>query len=223
MDKKNARSDLHEQLFAQFARVGKAISSPARLELLHLLSQGEKSVEQVARGAGLTVANTSQHLQQLKSARMVVSRKEGQQVQYSLAAQSVHTLLYQLQAFGVERLLEVQELLSTHLAPLNGTSPIRRDEALKMIESKKITPLDIRPNDEFLSGHLPSAISVPFSDIEGRMDELKREKPVLIYSRSGFSEDAYQAVAVLRKAGLEANRLEGGWPDWARDGLPSER
>jgi len=214
MNKEMERSGLREQLQAQFARVGKALASPARLEILHLLSQGEKPVEHIARMAGLTVANASQHLQQLKSVRMVTSRKTGQQVRYSLAALTVASLINHLHEFGNERLLEVQELVTTHLTPLNGQPPVAPEDAARMIGQGQTIPVDIRPKDEYQSGHLPGAVSVPFEDLEKHLSHLSREKSLLVYAHDIYSEKAYQAVHRFREAGFNAFRMDGGVADW---------
>ena len=222
MNKKSESTGLREQLHIQFARVGKAIASPARLEILHLLSQGEKPVEHIARAAGLTVANASQHLQQLKSVRMVVSRKMGQQVRYRIAAPTVAGLLSHLRDFGNERLLEVQELITTHLVPLNGAPPIEPGKAADMLNKGETVAVDLRPAEEFHAGHLPGAMSVPFDELEGHLAELPREKPLLVYARDLYSETSYQAVGKLREAGFQAFRLNGGLPDWVVAGQPVE-
>ncbi len=218
----NENNNFREQLFAQFARIGKAISSPARVELIFLLNQGEKSVEKLARTAKLSVANTSQHLQHLKSARMVTSRKQGQMVQYRLASYAVEELWQSVQAFGEGRLLEVKELVQTYLHHGKDRDKMTREELRKKMEGNSMVLIDVRPKDEYLFGHLPKARSIPLEDLQGKLGELPRDKEIVAYCRGPYSDLSFQAVSQLQSAGLRAKRLEDGYPEWKAQSLPIE-
>ena len=159
-------------LFAQFARVGKALSNGNRLELLEFLAQGERSVEQLSKVAGLTVANTSQHLQQLRHAGMVTCRKEGLKVYYSISGDDVISLLAALRAVAERHVTDVQYLLNTYLTVKDSLEPIPRAELLERARAGLITVLDVRPPEEYAAGHVPGAVNIPLQELEKRLEEL---------------------------------------------------
>lgn len=218
-----SRENFKKQLFAQFARVGKALSNGHRLELLEFLAQGERPVEALATVMGLTVANTSQHLQQLRHAGLVATRKEGQQVYYRLADERVITLLSALRAVAQQSLAEVDKLVATFLAAKDNLEPIAAPELLERIQQGLVTVLDVRPAEEFAAGHLLQAVNIPLKELETLLHTLPPEKEVVAYCRGPYCVLAYSAVAKLREQGFNARRLEAGYPEWKVAGLPVAR
>lgn len=217
-------SDEHfrTELFSQFARLGQALSSRVRVEILHILDQGEKTVEQVARIARVSVANASHHLQRLKGVRLVTSRKEGQHVVYRLASPMVESLWQCLQEIGEDRLLEVQELVRTYLQQRDELEPVTREELLERMERDEVVVIDVRPEDEYRAGHLPQAISIPPDKLAARISELPKNKEIIAYCRGPYCLISYEAVEILRARGLKAFRLEEGFPEWRSQNFPFE-
>jgi len=211
-----------QDLFAQFARVGKALSNGNRLELLEFIAQGERSVEQLAKVAGLSVANTSQHLQQLRQTGLITCRKEGLRVYYRLASGDVIDLLDQLRTVAERHLAEVQQLVDTYLTTKDSLEPIARQELLERARDGLVTVLDVRPPEEYAAGHVPGAINVPLKDLERHLQGLHPDQEVVAYCRGPHCILAFDAVARLRASGLKARRLQDGFPEWKRDGLPVE-
>jgi len=210
------------ELFEQFARLGQALSSRPRVETIYILSQGEKTVEQVARAARISVANASHHLQRLKDVRMVASRKQGQHVFYRLASPTVETFWQCLQAIGEDRLLEVRELIDTYMLHRDELEAVTREELLKKIARNEVVIIDVRPEDEYHAGHLPQALSIPPEALEARINELPKDKEIVAYCRGPYCLISYDAVAVLRMRGFNAIRLEDGFPEWKAGNLPFE-
>ena len=213
-------------LFAQFARVGKTLSNGNRLELLEFLAQGERSVEQLSKVAGLTVANTSQHLQQLRQAGMVTSRKQGLKVYYCISGDDVINLLGSLRAVAERHVTDVQHLVNTYLTVKDDLEPIPRTELLARVRDGLVTVLDVRPAEEYAAGHVPGAVNIPLQELEKRLQELGNQKgenrEIVAYCRGPHCVLAFDAVAHLRKKGLKARRLEDGYPEWKTAGLPVE-
>ncbi len=213
-------------LFAQFARVGKALSNGNRLELLEFLAQGERSVEQLSKVAGLTVANTSQHLQQLRHAGMVTCHKEGLKVYYSISGDDVIKLLDALRAVAERHVTDVQHLVNTYLTVKDDLEPIPRSELLERARDGLVTVLDVRPAEEYAAGHVPGAVNIPLQELEDRLEELNQEgenREVVAYCRGPHCILAFDAVARLREKGMTARRLEDGYPEWQVAGLPVEK
>ena len=202
-----------KDLFQQFARVGKALSNGHRLELLEFLAQGERSVEQLARLAGLTVANTSQHLQQLRHAGLVVGRKEGQKVFYRITGRDVEQLVHVLREVAERHVEEVNELVSSFLEVKDDLEPVPAEELLARIDAGLVTVIDVRPPEEYAMGHLPGAINVPLSELEAQLHRLDADREVVAYCRGPHCLLAFDAVALLREHGFTASRLEGGFPN----------
>jgi rhodanese-related sulfurtransferase len=215
-----SRSNLKVELLEQFARIGKALSSPSRLELLELLAQSERRVDTLAALTGMTVANTSQHLQLLRQAGLVMGRKDGLSVFYKLAGDDVIQLLSALTVVGGTHLAELERLVRTYLAKKDDLEPVTADELLDRARKGLITVLDVRPPEEFASGHLPGAINIPIGELENRLAELPRRREVVAYCRGPFCLMSYEAVAMLRKKGLKARRLQDGLPEWRAAGRP---
>lgn len=216
-------SDFKQLLFTQFARVGKALSHPNRLELLDYLAQGERSVESLASVSRLSIANTSQHLQQLRQAGLVTARKQGQRVFYSLTGDEVISLIDALRVVGEKRLAEVDRLIATYLTVKDELEPVPADELLERARSGLVTVLDVRPQEEYAAGHLPSAINVPLPELDKDLDRLSDGREVVAYCRGPYCILAYEAVLRLRAHGLSARRLEFGFPEWQLTGLPVEK
>lgn len=209
-------------LFSQFARVGKALSNANRLELLEFLAQGERGVEELAKVSGLSVANTSQHLQQLRQAGLVTARKQGQHVYYSLSGQDVVQLLGCLRRVAEQHVAEVEKLVNTYLTVKDDLEPLPREELLERARKGLVTVIDVRPPEEYAAGHLPGAVNIPLAELEAHLQELDPEQEVVAYCRGPHCVLAFDAVARLRKKGLKARRLEDGYPEWKLMGLPVE-
>jgi rhodanese-related sulfurtransferase len=211
--------DAKQRIYEQFARIGKALASPSRLELLDLLSQGERSVDALAREAALSVANASQHLQALHAARLVESRRVGQRILYRLASREVEQLLQGLKAAAETQLAELDAVATEYLEGRDELEPIDRRELLARMKSGGVTLIDVRPREEFEQGHLPGAVSVPLEDVGRWAKTAPRRKQVVAYCRGPYCVYALKAVAELRKRGIEAVRSEDGVAEWRAAGL----
>jgi rhodanese-related sulfurtransferase len=213
-----------QALFDEFARVGKALASGRRIELLDVLANGERTVEGLARQLGLSVANASQHLQVLRQAGLVAARREGTSVHYRLAAPEVFELWRALRTLASSRLAEVERLAAAYLGARDQLEPITRQElARRLADGDELVVLDVRPTEEHAAGHLPGAVSIPVAELRRRLAELPRDREIVAYCRGPFCAFAHEAVAVLTDAGLTARRLEDGLPEWAAAGLPVTR
>lgn len=208
-----------KELLAQFARVGKALSSPARLEILDLLSQGEKPVETLASQAGLSVTNASNHLKELRNAALVTGRKQGTHVFYRLADPAVHELLRSLQDVAARRLAEVQRLVRDYFEEPGALEPLSAEALAQRLRADDVIVLDVRPEDEYRAGHVPGALSIPAGELERRLSELPPGREVVAYCRGPYCVLAVRAVNVLRAAGYRARRMEVGMPEWRAKGL----
>ncbi|HFD32931.1 MAG TPA: metalloregulator ArsR/SmtB family transcription factor [Gammaproteobacteria bacterium] len=211
-----------KQLFAYFAQVAKAISNPNRLEILEFLAQRECAVEDLASLTGLTIANTSHHLQQLRQMGLVTCRKEGQYVIYRLSGEDVIELLSQLRLVAERHLDNVNQLIDDYLKVKDDLEAVPADELVERARQGLVTVLDVRPESEFKAGHLPGALNIPLSELENKLNELDREKEIIAYCRGPHCVLAYDAVEKLRQKGLKARRLDGGYPEWKVMGLPVE-
>jgi DNA-binding transcriptional ArsR family regulator/rhodanese-related sulfurtransferase len=209
-------------LFNQFARVGKALANGNRLELLELLAQGERSVDELAKVSGLSVANTSQHLQILRQSGLVSSRKEGLNVFYRISNDEVIELLKNLRHIAERELADVSLLLNTFLTGKDKLEPIAREELLERVNNNLVTVIDVRPVEEFNAGHVPGAINVPLVDLHKHLDKLGNKKEIVAYCRGPHCVLAFDAVSELRKKGLAARRMEDGFPEWKHSGMPVE-
>ncbi len=209
-------------IFEQFARVGKAVASAKRIELLDLLCQGERHVEALAEAASISVASVSQHLQVLRAARLVETEKSGLFVTYRLADPSVGDFLRQLRILSEKRLAEVEQVTRTFIEGRIGFEEVNRAELLRRVRKGEVTVLDVRPSEEFDAGHLPRAISVPLADLEARLKEFPKNREIVAYCRGPYCVLAIEAVARLRKRGFRAVRLDLGVVDWKALGLPIE-
>jgi rhodanese-related sulfurtransferase len=210
------------EVFANLARVGTALSSPTRIEFLELLAQAERSVEQLARLTGTAVANTSQHLQKLRQAGLIVGRKEGLYVFYRLAGDEVVQMLSAMSRVGEAYVAEVERIVRLYFAAKDELEAVPPKELLDRARKGLVTVLDVRPPEEFAAGHVPGAINIPIHELEKRIRELPRRREVVAYCRGPYCLMSYDAVSVLRKKGLKARRLEAGMPEWRAAGMPVE-
>ena len=211
------------ELFQQLARIGTALSSGTRLEFLELLAQGERTVDRLATMTGVSVANTSQHLQKLRQAGLVLGRKDGQKVFYRLTGDEVVGLLETLGKVGETHLAEVERIVRLYLAAKDDLEPVPAKELLDRARKGLVTVLDVRPPEEFAAGHLPGAINIPIHELEKRLSELPKRKEIVAYCRGPYCLMSYDAMQLLRRKGLKARRLEAGLPEWRHAGLPIER
>ncbi len=210
-------------IFESLARVGTALSSATRLEFLELLAQGERSVDQLATLTRVSVANTSQHLQKLRQAGLIVGRKEGLYVYYRLAGDVVVGLLAALGHVGEAYVAEVERIIRLYLAEKDSLEPVPAKELLERARKGLVTVLDVRPPEEFAAGHLPGAVNIPVHELEKRLGELPKSREVVAYCRGPYCLMSYDAVALLRTKGLKARRLQNGLPEWRLAGLPVTR
>ena len=213
---------LKRSLYQSLAKVAQALASGNRLQLLEFIAQGERSVEQLAAMAGLSVANTSQHLQGLRQAGLVVPRKHGQRVFYSIAGSEVIQLYTALRRAGEARVAEVERLVRDFIGHLDQLEPIPAAELLARAKKGLVTVLDVRPAEEFAAGHLPGAINVPMEKLESGLAKLPKKREVVAYCRGPYCLMSFEAVLKLRARGWKARRLEDGFPEWKAAGLPVE-
>ena len=217
-------SDLAKrQLYRAIGRVAAALGSAGRLQILEFVSQGERGVDALAAMTGLSVANTSKHLQALRQAGLVNARKEGLRVFYSLAGDDVSLLLTSLRGVAEHRAADVEKLLQTWLAHRDELEPVPAREVLVRLKKGLVTLLDVRPAEEYAAGHLPGALNVPIGKLESYLSKLPRRKEVVAYCRGPYCLMSFEAVEKLRKRGFKAKRLQDGFPEWRAAGLPVER
>ena len=205
----------------QFARIGKALASARRVQLLDLLCQGERSVDALARTSGMTVTNTSQHLQVLRAAHLIEARKEGVKVFYRVADEQVSRFYFALRDLARARLAEVEQFVQRSVESADDLEPVTRAELLERSKSGDIVVLDVRPRDEFAAGHIPGAVSIPFEQLEHRLASLPAHAEIVAYCRGPYCLLAPNAVELLRSRGFRARRLEDGLPEWRLANLPT--
>jgi DNA-binding transcriptional ArsR family regulator/rhodanese-related sulfurtransferase len=217
-------SDTHrefkDRLYGQLARLGKALSNPHRLEMLELLAQGERTVDSLAMEIGLSLANASQHLQALRQAALVESRKNGLFVYYRLADPDVFELSKVIRSVAERRLAELDRLVHDHFGNRASAEPVPMDELLKRARSRQVVILDTRPASEYIAGHIPGALSVPVDDLQRRLKELTKGKDYVAYCRGPYCIYADRAVEILQAKGRRARRLVEGFPEWRSAGFP---
>jgi rhodanese-related sulfurtransferase/DNA-binding MarR family transcriptional regulator len=211
-------------LFDEFARAGKALASGRRIELLDVLANGERTVEALAGEVGLSVANTSQHLQVLRQAGLVTSRRQGTSVHYRLAGPEVFELWRALRTLAAGRLAEVERLAAAYLGDRDELEPVTREElARRLQDGDDLVVLDVRPVGEYAAGHLPEAVSIPVGELRRRLAEMPRDREIVAYCRGPYCAFAHEAVTLLREEGFSARRLEDGLPEWRAAGLAVTR
>ncbi|WP_372523681.1 metalloregulator ArsR/SmtB family transcription factor [Sulfuricaulis sp.] len=218
----SCQPDKLRALYQSLALVAQALANPNRLQLLEHIAQGERSVEPLAIITGLSIANTSQHLQALRQAGMVVARKKGQRVFYSIAGHEVVQLYTALQRAGEAQVAEVERLVRDFIGDRCKLEPIRAKELLARVQKGLVTVLDVRPADEFSAGHLPGAINIPIDQLERGLARLPKKREVVAYCRGPYCLMSFEAVMKLCQRGWQARRLERGFPEWKAAGLPVE-
>ena len=216
----HTKRQFKDSLYEQFARIGRALANPHRLELLDVLAQGERSVEDLAREASLSIANASQHLQTLRAARLVTVRRDGLYAYYRLTDSTVFDLWRSLRVLGEVQLAEIDQLVHTFLHDRQHLQPMHADELRRRLETDNLVVVDVRPAVEYWAGHIPDARSIPIDELAGRLDELPRNSTVVAYCRGPYCVFADEAVALLREQGYTAYRLTTGLPDWRAEGYP---
>jgi DNA-binding transcriptional ArsR family regulator len=217
---RDAHRTFKDRLYGQLARLGRAVSSPHRLEMLELLAQGERTVDSLATEMGLSAANTSQHLQALRQAALVESRKDGLSVYYRLADAEVFQLSQVIRSVAERRLADLERLVREHFGGRAGAEPVSMQELLKRARSSEVVILDARPASEYAAGHIAGAISAPVDGLHRRLKELARGKEYVAYCRGPYCVYADRAVEILRANGRRARRLRDGFPEWRAAGLP---
>ncbi|MEO8337067.1 MAG: metalloregulator ArsR/SmtB family transcription factor [bacterium] len=212
-----------QRIYEQFARVGKALAAPGRLELIDLLVQGERSVDALAKEAQMSVANASQHLQVLLATRLVETRRDAQRIHYRLAAPSVVELWLALRRTAESQLAELPAIAREYLGDPDAFEPVERDELARRIEAGTVVVIDVRPAEEFEQGHIAGAVSVPLDALKAwARDDAPKRKQIVAYCRGPYCVYALQAVAELKKRGLRAARSEDGVAEWSAAGYPVE-
>jgi len=215
-------ASLKASIYQQISRIGQAASSPSRLELLDLLSQGARTVEALAQQIGQSVATTSHHLQVLRRARLVDAEKDGLYVTYRLADPRVGAFLLELRRLAESRLAEIEQITHQFLEARGALEPVDNDELVRRIRDGAVTLIDVRPNEEYVAGHIPGAISLPLAELPKRVKELPKRRDVVAYCRGPYCVMALDAVDVLRRRGFRAERLEHGVSEWRALGLRLE-
>lgn len=209
-----------QALFAQFATIAKTLGHAHRLELLEQLAQGERSVEILADRTGLSIANASQHLQQMRRAGLVATRRQGKFVYYNLADNGILDILTALRRVAERNVAEVERVVRSYFNKRDELKPVSRKELLKLICAGAVTVLDVRPPDEFALGHLPDAVNIPLRALKTRLAELDTAQEIVAYCRGEYCVLSFEAVALLRTRGFKVRRLEDGLPEWRAAGLP---
>jgi rhodanese-related sulfurtransferase len=207
-----------DAVYEQFSRVGKAVSAPKRLEILDLLCQGPRTVEILADQVAISVANASQHLQVLRGARLVETEKKGLYVEYRLADEQVCRFLQALRELAESRLVEIEQVTRQYLQERGAMEAVDGNELLRRVRHGEVTIVDVRPPEEFRAGHIPGALSVPLSELKKRLAELPKGREVVAYCRGPYCVMAIEAVALLRKKGFRAYRMEQGVVEWRARG-----
>jgi rhodanese-related sulfurtransferase/DNA-binding transcriptional ArsR family regulator len=217
---KNSKRVFKDRVYEQLARIGKAVASPRRLELLELLSQGPRTVEHLAQQAHLTVANTSRHLHVLREARLIEAEKEGVFVRYQVADEAVADFFRALRVLAASRLAELDQIARQFFKGNAALEPVDRKALLARVRKGVVTVLDVRPPEEYRAGHIAGALSLPLHELQDRLAELPRDQDIVAYCRGPYCVLAVQAVELLRERGFRAVRLEDGVSDWRAHGLP---
>ncbi|WEX86682.1 metalloregulator ArsR/SmtB family transcription factor [Sinorhizobium garamanticum] len=210
------------QIYEQLAELAKMLGSAHRLELIEYVAQGERSVERLAELTGLTVANTSQHLQLLRRGGYVRSRRDGKRVLYRLGDGPILDLLASLHRYGERNSAEVREVVGDYFGKLDQLEPVTREALLGRLDEGGVTLLDVRPEDEFNLGHLPGALNVPLGELEQHLSALPKDQEIVAYCRGPYCILSFEAVAALRARGYRVRRLEDGFPEWKAAGYVVE-
>lgn len=218
MDHRAFKTEINEQ----FARIAKAIANPHRLEIVDLLAQGERSVEELAKESALSVANASQHLQALREAHLVTTRKEGLRVYYRLADPTVYQLVQLIREIAERQLAELERIVNTYLLERKSMEPVTLNELLTRLREPGLVILDVRPTLEYAQGHIAGARSIPIDELQQRLHELPQDQEIVAYCRGAYCVFADEAVELLAARGYQARRMQQGYPDWKLADLPTE-
>lgn len=219
MDHRAFKTEINEQ----FTRIAKAIANPHRLEMVDLLAQGERSVEELAKEASLSIANASQHLQALREAHLVTARKEGLRVYYRLADPTVFQLVQIIRDLAERQLAEVGRIVNSYLTERKSMEPVTLNELLARLREPGLVILDVRPALEYVQGHITGARSIPIDELEQRLHELPQEQEIVAYCRGAYCVFADEAIELLTSRGYQARRMKQGYPDWQLAQLPTEK
>lgn len=214
------KREFKDKVFSELARISGALSNPRRLEIIDLLSQGEKTVEKIAQHTGMSVANASQHLQVLKNGSLVEIKRQGNFIYYRLASEQVSEIWKNLRDFGTDRLSEIEQVVKAFRAGKEIFESLSIEGLLKKMELENVTLLDVRPQDEYHSGHIADSVCIPINELAGRLHELPKTQLIVAYCRGPFCVFADEATQLLRQNGFQSSRLEEGFPDWKLKGLP---
>ena len=209
-----------DALYAQFSRLGKAVSNPKRIELLELLAQADRGVDELTAATGMDFANTSAQLQVLSRARLVEGRRLGKRVIYRLADKSVTRFLVALRELSRERLTEVEQVARDYFEARDHLEPVSPGDLMRRLDDPGTLVIDVRPAEEYAAGHIPGALSIPLGELKGRITELPPATEIVAYCRGPYCVLAPQAIEILRRAGVQARRLQEGFPEWRLAGLP---
>lgn len=210
------------QVFEQFAELARVLGHAHRLELIEYVSQGERSVERLAQLSGLSVANTSQHLQHLRRGGFVRSRRDGKRVLYKLADGPILSLISALRSYAERNRAEVGKIVADYFHRLDQLEPVSRKELARRLKAKTAVVLDVRPGDEFALGHVPGALNIPVEELKRRLAELPKGQEIVAYCRGAYCVLSFEAVALLRTHGFVVRRLEDGFPEWKAAGHATE-
>jgi rhodanese-related sulfurtransferase len=216
------KREFKDKVYSELAKITKSMANPHRLEIIELLAQGEFSVEQIAGQTNLSIANASQHLQVLKVAQLVEINRQGNFIFYRLSNSNVFKVWKALRELGVERIATIEKVVKEFRKSKFDLETVTIDELINKLESGKVTILDVRPESEYKQGHIATAISIPIEELSRRLKELPKRSEIVAYCRGPFCVYADDAVALLKKAGYKASRLEEGFPDWKLNELPIE-
>jgi len=220
--KNEAKRRFKDAIYGQLARIGKSLASGPRLEIVDILCQGPRTVESLAGQVAQSVANTSQHLQVLRRARMVDAERDGVHIVYRLADEEVSRLFHALRSLAEARLLEIERISRDFLEGATTLEPVDRERLVERILAGDVTVIDVRPEQEYRAGHLAGAVSVPLEELEQRLADFSKEREIVAYCRGPYCVMAVEAVEILRTAGYKASHLNEGVPDWLVRGLPIE-
>ena len=215
--------EFKDSLYLQFARIGLALASPKRIEILDLLGQGEKTVEQLAGSTATPIKSASAHLRVLRQARLVETRRVGTYVHYRLADADVTSLVRALESLGHQRLAEVDRVVGLYLDGHDELEAVSLKELRRLMREGDVTVIDVRPPDEFSAGHIPGARSIPVGELRRRLKEIPKNREVVAYCRGRYCVYSLEAVTMLRKQGYRARRAVEGLPDWRAEGFPVEK
>ncbi|WP_379969679.1 ArsR/SmtB family transcription factor [Ectobacillus sp. sgz5001026] len=218
----NKKREFKDAIYSQIARIGKAMSSPKRLELLDILSQSPKTVETLARETEMSVANVSQHLQTLREAHLVESSKQGNFVFYRLSSQAIATFLIGMRNVAEEQIIEIQSIYDQFFSSQDPAEPITSVELLDRLKKGSVTLLDVRPKEEYAADHIPTAISIPIDELEDQLVNLPQDQEIIAYCRGRYCVYSLQAINLLRSRGYKAVRLENGVQEWKQADFPLE-